>query len=392
MKDRPIRLCRVVTVPLTFKVLYWNQLRFFKERGFKITLVSSPGAELDEVARDLDVASHAIDMAREPTPWRDLKSLSLFSRWLKQQEFDVIHSSTPKAGLIAALAGWRCRVPVRVHTYTGQVWMEKKGLSRLLIKTMDAVIGRLSTYCLTDSRSQRLFLINNRVINKDKLGVVGAGSVAGVDLSRFNPIHWEAERVIVRRECGISPTSVVICYIGRLRADKGINELVSAFQQLSAQSLDADLLLVGPPEYDRKPVSAETMRAMQANPRIHVSGFTPTPERYLSAADLFCFPSYREGFGTAVIEAAAMGVPVVASRIQGCVDSVEDGVTGRLVPPKDATALKEALFDLATNVELRRRMGHAARNRAVRDFDSTLINRQVADCLEKLYRNANLGY
>jgi len=132
-------------------MLFWGQLRYLSQQGFEITLVSSPGPELEEVARGLGVSYHAIEMVRVPSPWRDLKSLFVLTRWLRTQRFDIIHSSTPKAGLLAALAGAVCRVPVRVHTYTGQVWTEMHGLSRTIIKVMDAIIGRCSTYCLTDS-------------------------------------------------------------------------------------------------------------------------------------------------------------------------------------------------------------------------------------------------
>ena len=379
MTNRPIRLCRIVTVPLTFKALFWDQLRYLTQRGFDVTLVSSPGAELSEVARDLGVNYHAIEMARDAAPWQDLRSLVEFTQWLWSQQFDMIHSSTPKAGLIAALAGRICGIPVRVHTYTGQVWVEMTGLSRKIVKTMDVIIGRLNTYCFTDSPSQRQFLIDEGVVAADRLEVIGAGSVAGVDLVRFNPERLTKVRGVVRQELQIDPSAVVISYLGRLRADKGINELVWAFQQLQLQSLPVELLLIGPAEFERQPVLPETREMLKTNAHIHVTGYTSAPEKYLSAADLFCFPSHREGFGTSVIEAGAMGLPTVASRIQGCVDSVVDGVTGLLVPAKDAVALAKALHELVTNADLRRQMGQASRVRATREFDAELINRLVAD-------------
>lgn len=384
MSQGPIRLCRVVTVPITFKALFWGQLRYLSQHGFEITLVSSPGPELDEVAHDLGVRCQAIDMARDPAPWRDLKSLFAFTRWLKTQKFDIIHSSTPKAGIVAALAGWMCRVPVRTHTYTGQVWAEMRGLPRTVVKGMDAVIARLNTHCFTDSVSQRQYLIEQGVISPDKLEVIGAGSVAGVDLARFQPERWSGGRAALRQQLGLSPDAVVIAFVGRLRADKGLNELVSAFQQVQARGLPVDLLLIGPPEFERRPLSIETQQALQSNPDIHITGYTPTPEQYLSIADVFAFPSYREGFGSSVIEAAAMGLPSVATRVTGCVDSVVDGVTGRLVPARDAAALAQALAELVTQPDLRRRWGEAARQRVMRDFDAAVINRLVAQRLTKL--------
>ncbi len=387
--NHPIRLCRIVTIPLTFKASFWGQLRYLTRQGFDVTLVSSSGAELYEVARDLGVAYHAIEMARDAAPWQDLRSLVKFTHWLWSQQFDMIHSSTPKAGLIAALAGRICSTPVRVHTYTGQVWVEMTGVSRKIIKAMDVIIGRLNNCCLTDSPSQRQFLIDEGVVAADKLEVIGAGSVAGVDLERFNPQRLAKERVLVRQELQIDPSTVVICYLGRLRADKGINELVSAFQQLQLQSLPVELLLVGPTEFERKPVLPKTLEMLKTNAHIHITGYTSAPEKYLSAADLFCFPSYREGFPTSVIEAAAMGLPTVAFRIQGCVDSVVDGVTGCLVPAKDAVALAKVLHELVTNADLRKQMGQASQVRAAQVFDAELINRLVANKYQEVFGLCN---
>jgi glycosyltransferase involved in cell wall biosynthesis len=298
----------------------------------------------------------------------------------------MIHSSTPKAGLLAALAGIVCRVPVRVHTYTGQVWTEMHGLSRMIIKALDAIVGRCSTYCLTDSASQRRFLIEQGVVSAGKLAVMGPGSVAGVELDRFDPDRWAGSRAMVRAELNIAAEACVIVYMGRLRADKGLNELIDAFQRLQIQGLNVDLVLIGPAEYEHHPLRAETIQAVHTNPRIHVTGYKPDPERYLNAADIFAFPSYREGFGTSIIEAAAMGLPTVATRVTGCVDSVLDGQTGQLVPAKEVGALAEALAALVTDDGLRRRLGCAARMRAIAEFDASLINRAVTDKLRQLVR------
>lgn len=383
---RPIRLCRIVTVPLTFKWLFWDQLRYLTQHGFDITLVSSPGPELEEVAADLGVAYHAVKMARDPAPRQDWQSVVTFTRWLQTEQFDILHSSTPKAGLVGALGGRICGVPVRVHTYTGQVWVDLQGPMRTAVKRIDWLIGQLSTHCLTDSVSQRQFLINERVVAANKLAVLGAGSVAGVDLERFDPQRWQLDGRVVRQELGIAPEAVVICYVGRLRSDKGINELVQTFEMLQAQSLAVELILVGPTEYERRPLLASTEHALQTNLHIHVTGYTPTPEKYLAASDLFCFPSYREGFGTVVIEAAAMGLPAVATHVQGCVDSVVDGVTGCLVPVKNSEALVQALKNMIADADIRKRMGLAARQRAIQEFDASIVNQQLTHKLTQFYQ------
>jgi glycosyltransferase involved in cell wall biosynthesis len=253
------------------------------------------------------------------------------------------------------------------------------------MKLCDWIIGHLNTQCYADSASQRAFLINEKVVAASKISMLGAGSVGGVDLERFNLSVFGRERVAaIRRELGISRQSSVILFVGRLTKDKGIRELVSAFQMLHRDRKDVELILVGPFEPERDPLPQETLNALSDNRNIHVIGFSPEPEKYMALADVFCLPSYREGFGSVIIEAAAMGLPSVASRVVGLVDAVVDGETGLLVPAKDAYALKQALMRMLSEPDMRRRMGRAARIRAARDFDSKSINQLMLEEYKKL--------
>ena len=296
-----------------------------------------------------------------------------------------MHSSTPKAGLLAALAGVLARVPVRIHTYTGQVWVEMRGVPRNIMRVCDWIIGHLNTQCYADSASQRDFLVNERLVAASKLSVLGAGSVSGVDLERFSPKVFRKGRVAaIRRELGIAQQSFVILFVGRLTKDKGIRELLAAFRMIQKDQKDIELLLVGPFDPERDPLPRETLDELSHNPHIHVVGFSSEPEKYMAAADVFCLPSYREGFGNVIIEAAAMGLPSVASSIVGLVDAVVDSETGLLVPAKDAYALKQALLRMISEPKMRHRMGHAARKRAVRDFDSKIINQLMVEEYKKL--------
>jgi glycosyltransferase involved in cell wall biosynthesis len=246
-------------------------------------------------------------------------------------------------------------------------------------------MGHLDTHCYADSVSQRDFLVNERLIPASRISVLGAGSISGVDLERFNPKIFGGERSATpQRELGISEQSLVILFVGRLTKDKGIRELVSAFRMLQRDQRDVELVLVGPFEPERDPLPRETLHELSHNPRIHVVGFSHEPERYMAAADVFCLPSYREGFGSVVIEAAAMGVPAVVSRVVGLVDAVVDGETGLLVPAKEVDALRGALMKMLSSPEIRHRMGCVARERAVRDFDSRIVNRLVVEEYKKL--------
>lgn len=382
----PLRICRIVTVPFIFETLLCEQLGYMAQQGMDVTLVSSPGPALEGICKSLQIGYHPVVMVRKPEPRRDLVSLLALTKLFLDKRFDIVHSNAPKAGLLAALAGALARVPVRIHTFTGQVWAEMQGVSRMMMRRCDWLIGRLDTCCYADSTSQRDLLVNEGLVRRSRISVLGAGSLSGVNLERFNPDIFRGEGAArLRRELGISEQSLVILFVGRLAKEKGIRELVSAFRMLQVDLKDVELILVGPSlESEWDPLPRETLEEISKNPHIHVVGFTHKPEKYVGAADVFCLPSYREGFGSSVIEAAAMGVPAVASRVVGLVDAVVDGETGVLVPAKEVEPLRCALVEMLSAHGLRRRMGCAARERAARDFDSRTVNRLVFEEYKRL--------
>jgi len=368
-------------------MLLREQMLVIMRNGIDLTLVSSPGSELDEIARTLLVRCYPIPMARTPNPVRDLVSLARLTRFLIHGRFDIVHSSTPKAGLLTALAARIANVPVRIHTYTGQPWVELQGPIRRIARCSDRIVGLLDTHTYADSASQRMFLINEGLVEPAKISVLGAGSISGVDLSRFSLEKWGGNTADQTRcELGIPREATVIIFVGRLTKDKGICELVRAFEWLGARSNHVHLVLVGPLEPERDPLPAETMSRLRNGHRIHNVGFSLAPEKYLAAADIFCLPSYREGFGSVVIEAAAMELPAVVTRITGLVDSVVEGVTGLIVQPKNACDLGHALQTLIDSDQLRRSLGRAGRKRVVQNFDAVLVNGSVvAEYFRLLY-------
>lgn len=374
-----MRLCRVVTVPLTFATLLRGQLGVIASNDVDLTIISSPGEDLDSIAREYCLHAHPIAMTRGISPLRDILSLVALVKFFLLHRFDIVHSSTPKAGFLTALAAWLTRVPIRLHTYTGQVWVEMSGFPRLLARLSDQIIARFATHCYADSFSQRAFLIEEGIVAARKISVVGHGSISGVDLHRFSPDKWTADRSSVRKQLGIGIDSSVIVFVGRVTRDKGIVELVTAFTRLHSLTEPVDLVLVGPYEPERDPIPGATLEKIDHHPHIHAVGFTHEPERYLSIADLFCLPSFREGFGSVVIEAAAMGIPAVVTSIVGAKDTVLDGKTGLLVPVRDEEALGEALSRLLSDSGLRRRMGRAARQRAIEQFDAMYVNQAVVN-------------
>lgn len=377
---RKLKLCRIVTVPWTFQTLLWGQMRCIAAHDIDLTLVSSPGPELELVARDVGARAVCIPMERKPAPTADLRSLVRLTRFLRRNRFDIVHSATPKAGFLAAWAGYFARVPTRIHTFTGQPWVELKGLRRSIPRACDALTARMTTHCYADSHSQRAFLIAQGLANPQRIAVVGSGSIGGVDLQRFSLEKWGGARSIqTRRELGIPDDAQVIIFVGRVTKDKGIRELVSAFEELAKIYAQMHLLLVGPLEPERDPLPAETLQLIEKDHRIHRIGFHLEPEKYLAAADVFCLPSYREGFGSVAIEAAAMKLPTVVTQVTGLVDAVIDGVTGLLVPPKEVGPLAAALRRLIESPEMGQAFGQAGYRRVMRDFDAVSVNTAVVD-------------
>lgn len=372
-------LCRIVTVPLTFQALLQEQLRCITAHGADLTLVSSPGPELAKMAAEIGATAVGIAMERRPAPLLDLRSLFALTRFFCRHHFDIVHSSTPKAGFLSALAGMLARVPVRLHTFTGQPWVELTGLRRRIPRECDRLTATLSTHCYADSKSQRDFLVEEGLVAPGKIAVVGEGSISGVDLRRFSLATWGGSVAVeTRRELGIPAEGLIIIFVGRVTKDKGVTELVQAFEAVASGNADVHLVLVGPFEPKLDPLPPETLDRLQNHRRIRVVGFTATPEKYLAAADVFCLPSYREGFGVAVVEAAAMELPTVITRVTGLVDSVAEGLTGLIVPPKNADALAQTLRKLVESETLRKALGQTGRQRVVQHFDARLINEAVA--------------
>lgn len=368
-----MRILRVATVP--FFVLHHleGQIRATVAAGHEVFVITSPGEGAERI-RELGVAGVTlIDIPREISPVGDLVALFRLRAAVARLRPDLVHSTTPKAGLLAALAAWMCRVPVRLHTFTGQAWAERSGFVRWVSRFADRVIVALNSRCYADSFSQRDYLVAQGIAPAGTVHVQGQGSLAGVDLQRFDSGRLQLEAAAVRSRLAIPAGAKVVVFVGRVTRDKGVAELVEAFVTLK----NAVLLLVGPLEPERDPLPDETLAEIRRNSAIHALGYDERPERYLAAADVLCLPSYREGFGIVVLEAAALGVPCVGTRIVGLADAVVDGKTGILVAPKDSGALAAALQRILGEDTLRAALGHAARERARSEFDAKAMQKAL---------------
>ena len=370
-----MKICIVVATLFTARAFLRDQIAALSTR-YEVTIAAN---DIEEGA-DLRARIAQAPIEREIAPGSDLRALWSLYRLFRNERFDAVHSVTPKAGLLAMLAGFAARVPVRVHTFTGQVWATRRGFARFALKTLDRLTAAAATHVLVDSGSQRDFLRAEGVLGASSGEILAGGSISGVDPARFKPDA--AARAAVRRALSIPPEGIVFLFVGRLSAAKGVVELARAFSALSDTAPGAWLLLVGPDEGGLAARINELAGAAAA--RVRVIGMTDIPEQYAAAADVFVLPSRREGFGSVVIEAAAAGLPAIGSAIYGLVDAIEDGVTGLLVPPGDAPGLAAAMSHLARNEGERKRLGAAARERALRDFPQERLTAAVVAFYERV--------
>jgi glycosyltransferase involved in cell wall biosynthesis len=323
---------------------------------------------VEDVARAVRVRH--VDIARKITPGQDFRALFQLLRCFREIRPSVVHSMTPKAGLLAMLTAWMVGVPWRFHTFTGQVWANKRGIGRSLMKGVDRLIAVCASRVFADSASQCRFLEDEGVVRRGGIVVLGQGSVAGVDLARFRPDP--AARAALRTETGVADAVPVFLFVGRLVRDKGVFDLVEAFATLNARHGQWELWMVGPDEEGlQASLQAEGERL---GARIRWFGPTPTPERYMAAADVFVLPSYREGFGSVVIEAAACGIPTIAYRIDGVVDAIIENHTGCFVAKGNIEEFVQAMERLGSEPEMLSDLGDAARRRAVEDFSSSAVS------------------
>lgn len=350
-------------------------------KGYDITIYSNfqidTADDLRALFKDVPVRLVHVAFERKIRPLADLKSWWNLFWHLRRDRPSSLHSMMPKTGLVATTAGMTARVPVRIHMFTGQVWASQRGWRRLLLKSLDRLTAWAATDVLADSPSQRDYLIENSF--SDRITVLGAGSVSGVDLNRFKPNP--VMRMQVRKAYGISEDDVVFGFLGRMNRDKGVADLLSAFENADLPPC-CHLMLVGPDEENFAKLLGQVKEP--AKSRIHMCGHTDRPQDYLTAFDVYCLPSYREGFGTSVIEAAACGVPALVSRIYGLTDAVSENETGLCHQAGNVADITCNLLLLVNDIELRRKLGHAARRRVEQHYSQGILVAKMTDFYEKI--------
>lgn len=359
----------VCTSPMTVKAFL---VPFIIElsKSHEVHVISNWQGEEDILP--FGVKSVFLSIKREPSLLDDILSLVRLVSILKGHGYDIVHSFTPKSGLIGQLASFMVKVDLRFHTFTGQVWATQTGFKRLFLKLLDRIIASLATSVLVDSPSQKEFLVENGIVSAKKSMVLGKGSISGVNLSKFQ--YSQSKRLKLRAQLKLRDDEFVFLYAGRLKIDKGIPELLTAFKYV-AKKVSAVLVIVGADE--------DGLLAQVNNTAgVIFCGFTDDISAYFSAADLLCLPSHREGFGNVIIEAAACKLPALASRIYGVSDAIVDTETGMLHQVMNAQDIAEKMLYLVQNMHKLDVMSEKALQRVRSDFSEQLLVEQFIQFYE----------
>jgi glycosyltransferase involved in cell wall biosynthesis len=377
VQDKLKKICLVLTVEFAVRAFMVEHLKKLSQ-AFDVSLIVN--TKNPNLLSDLGIKGHLIPLhiAREISIKRDMVALFKLISIFRVNQYDAVHTLTPKAGLLAITAAFVCGISYRVHTFTGQVWASSSSIKRYLLKFLDQIIALLSTHIIIDSPSQIDFLLKEHIVKKRKCYVFGKGSVSGVNLEKFK--HDAVLQQKIRAEMNVANSDVLFLFLGRLNLDKGLMDLAQAF--IKANLKNAKLLFVGPDEHNIK-TKIQNLNDFN-NSLIQFVDYTDRPQDFMMAADVLCLPSYREGFGSVIIEAAACGTPALASRIYGITDAIVENETGLLHEPKNVDDIAKKLQYLVENPDARERLGKNAYKRAVKDFDSKLITQAWFDFYKDL--------
>lgn len=371
MQDKP-KLFRIATVPMSLNLLLKGQLEYLNNY-FDVTAISGEGEDLQTVANREGVKVHPIEMHRHISLVQDLKSLWHLYRYFKKEKPDIIHSITPKAGLLSMIAGKMAGVPIRMHTFTGLIFPHQYGYMKHTLIMMDKLLCKAATHVYPEGNGVKEDLQKHNITNKP-LKIIANGNVNGVDIDYYHPEAFSEEaKNLLRTSLQIKENDFVFLFVGRLVIDKGLRELVNAFDHLSKTYPNAKLLLVGPRENAHNPLKRKMFHIIRHHQHIITVGYQEEVRPYYAISDVFVLPSYREGFPNAVLQAGAMGLPSIVTNISGCNEIIKEGENGLIIAPKHQKELEKAMFRLIQDQELRNRLQANARAMVTTRFDKNLV-------------------
>lgn len=374
------RIAIVVTSPMITKFFLIPHIKYLS-KYYDLTLITNmehPSDFLNDVLNEIKIID--IRIQREISIIEDLSALLKLVQHFRKINYDIVYSITPKGGLLATIAARLSGVPVRIHTFTGQVWATSIGLKKYVLQFMDTLISLMASFILVDSVSQRDYLLSHGIIIKDKSAVLASGSISGVNMERFRPS--EDSRRLFRSKMQIRVNDIVFLYLGRLKKDKGIYDLFEAYEKLvKVYPTRTRLVVAGPDEEG----ILNTLKANSSidNLDIIFLSYTSKPESVISAADVLCLPSYREGFGNVVLEAASMSIPSICTKIYGLTDAIVEDETGLSVEPGNVQNLFLKMKMMVSDDLLRKELGKNARNRVANSFRESILTNEFKSFLDR---------
>lgn len=364
---KKIKIIRAATVPESLDTFCRGILKELSNE-YEVVAVSSPGDALGRVAQREGVRTIAVPMERHISLMSDLKSLWKMWRVMLCERPVMVHSMTPKAGLICMLSAWLAGVPRRVHTFTGLVWPTATGFKKRVLMATDWITCTCATHVIPEGEGVKNDLLNHHITHKP-IRVLGYGNVKGIDLEHYNPIAFDTS----------AHDGFTFVFVGRIVRDKGINELVSAFDRLRQEHCDVRLVLVGAGEDDLDPVALETKERIKRGDGIEAVGRQKDVRPFYAQADALVFPSYREGFPNVVIEAGAMNLPSIVTDINGSRDIIVDGKNGVIIPSQDEEALYEAMKRFVEHPDVVAQLAANARSMIASRFEQSYVRRCLYD-------------
>ncbi len=367
------KLIRLTTIPISLEKLLSGQLQFMNSY-YDVIAVSSDKEKLEKLGASQKVAVFALEMTRQITPLKDIFAVLKLYFFLKRNKPFIVHTHTPKAGIVGMLAAKLARVPVRLHTVAGLPLLETIGFKRKILNYIEKLTYSCATKVYPNSFGLLDIIQQNKFCKIDKLNVIANGSSNGIDIDYFNPILiLDEQKASLKKGLTIQENDFVFLFVGRLVKDKGINELIVAFEKLQTENQNIKLLLVGNFENDLDPLSTTTINSINTNSNIILTGFQNEVRPYFAVSNCLVFPSYREGFPNVVLQAGAMELPSIVSNINGCNEIIQDNYNGLIVPVKNENALFEAMKKMVIETTLVNKMKTNCRQMIVSKYDQKLV-------------------
>ncbi len=350
------------------KILLRGQLKFMSHH-FDVIGVSSSGKSVEEVEQQEGIRVEVVEMTRVISPIKDLLATIKLYRLLKREKPLIVHTHTPKAGIVGMLAAWMAGVKYRFHTVAGMPLLIENGPRRWLLDRVEKLTYRLSTLVLPNSRGLYEIILEHGYAPESKLQIIGQGSSNGIDVTHFDPVKInQLTREKTIETLGIQDSKLTFVYVGRFVKDKGVNELIQAFDTLSKQNPDVYLVMVGTREDDLDPLEPLTEQLMQSNNRIVMAGWQKDVRPYMAVSDALILPTYREGFPNVVLQGGAMDLPCIVTDINGCNEIITNGLNGLIIPPKNRESLLEAMQFMIDNPEALIEMSRSSRDNIVKNY------------------------